>query len=217
MNPSVLLEKLRQWEPWGHRIDFSNGVSTAQCKHRVPFSENPLQKLATVEKAIPFNDLRHGKVLDIGCNSGYNSIHCATAYHMSPVGIDVSPRHIDVSQFLTTLAGVEAEYLLADAQTFSRPKTFDLVLHFETLYHLPNPLLSLHTTYENLKPGGYLALETQLYDHPEDENLCYFMNMHNNDITNYWALSTKVLIDCLRLAGFQDVQEVLRATPPLHP
>ena len=34
-----------------------------------------------------------------------------------------------------------------------------------TLYHLPNPVLSLRTTFDNLRPGGYLALETQVYDH----------------------------------------------------
>ena len=63
-------------------------------------------------------------------------------------------------------------------------------LHFGTLYHLPNPVLSLQTTFDNLRSGGYLALETQVYDHPQDPNICYFMHMQNNDKTNFWALST---------------------------
>jgi hypothetical protein len=40
-----------------------------------------------------------------------------------------------------------AELFLDIAETFSRPKEFDVVLHFGTLDLLPNPLLSLsHTT-----------------------------------------------------------------------
>jgi hypothetical protein len=32
---------------------------------------------------------------------------------------------------------------------------------------------------------GYLGLETQVYDHPHDPNICYFMHMQNNDRTNF--------------------------------
>ena len=52
----------------------------------------------------------------------------------------------------------------------------------------PSALLSLRQSFENLKPDGYLALETQVYDHPQDPNICYFMHMQNNDPTNFWAL-----------------------------
>src|ERR1700720_16816 len=62
--------------------------------------------------------------------------------------------------------------------------------------------LSLRTTFDNLRPGGYFALETQVYDHPEDANICYFMHMQNNDPTNFWALSSSVLTKCLELVGF---------------
>jgi hypothetical protein len=37
----------------------------------------------------------------------------------------------------------QAEFLLDSAEIFSRHKEFDVVLHFGTLYHLPNPLLLL--------------------------------------------------------------------------
>jgi len=87
------------------------------------------------------------------------------------------------------------------------------VLHFGTLYHLPNPVLSLQVTFANLRPGGYLALETQVYDHPEDPNICYFMYMQNNDETNFWALSTSVLTKCLELLGFREIQQLLKVVP----
>jgi hypothetical protein len=36
------------------------------------------------------------------------------------------------------------------------------------LYHLPNPILFLRATFDNLRAGGNLTLKTQVYDHPQD-------------------------------------------------
>ncbi|HWH90612.1 MAG TPA: hypothetical protein VNV64_02325 [Candidatus Binatia bacterium] len=72
--------KLRRWEPWGHRIDFDNGVSTKNFKRRIPFSEHPLNKFGLVETTIPFRDISDTRLLDIGCCAGYNSIHAAMNY-----------------------------------------------------------------------------------------------------------------------------------------
>ena len=209
----TLRNLLKKYEPWGHRIEFSNGINTADLKRRTPFSNNPLSKIKLIEQKIDLDYIKGGKVLDIGCNSGYNSIYCSTQYQMQAVGIDVSRRHMEVSSLLSEIASVNAEYLLENAETFCIKNTFNLVLNFGTLYHLPNPLLSLQSSYENLKNGGYLALETQCYDDPGDENHCYFMHMHNNDPTNFWALSTKVLTDYLNIIGFTDVEVLKRVVP----
>ena len=115
LRPDALLDELGKHQPWGHKIDFSNGVSTAQLERRVPFSEFPIRKLRKAAAHIPFDRLRGGHLLDIGCNSGHNSIHAALEYGMRPVGIDVTDRHIQVAGFLAGLAGVECEFLLEDA------------------------------------------------------------------------------------------------------
>jgi 2-polyprenyl-3-methyl-5-hydroxy-6-metoxy-1,4-benzoquinol methylase len=213
--PDALSEKLRLWEPWGHRIDFDNGVSTKEFKRRIPLSEFPLNKFGMVESAIPFGDIPNGKLLDIGCCTGYNSIHAAVKYGACCKGIDVVPKHVEISRFLAEVAGVNAQFFVASAETFSRPEEFDVVLHFGTLYHLPNPVLSLRTTFDNLRPGGYLALETQIYDHPQDPNICYFMHLQNNDAANFWALSTSVLTKCLELVGFREIRHLKAVTEGL--
>lgn len=210
-----LIEALKQYEPWGHRVDFSNGVSTSDLKQRIPFSHNTLQKIKIVEKAIQFEQFRGGAVLDIGCNSGHYSIYLASQYAMEPTGIDVAPRHVEVSNLLSEIADIKGNYILEDAETYCVENGFDVVLHFGTLYHLPNPLMSLQSTYRNLKKGGYLALETQVYDDPNDKNICYFMHMQNNDKTNFWALSTPVLKQYLELLGFTEIQELLKVVPKM--
>jgi len=213
----VLLERLRAYEPWGHRIDFSNGVSTSQLARRVPFSERALQKVDIVSKAIPFEALRGGALLDIGCNSGHNAVHAAAHLGLRVTGLDVSPRHMAVSKLLAEMAGVQdrCEFLLADAETFLRPGAYDVVLHFGTLYHLPNPLLALKTSCGNLKPGGWLALETQTYDNPDDPNLCSFIHMSNNDKSNFWAISEHVLARYMTFIGFTDIRVLLKVRPPV--
>ena len=208
LSDEELRDRLKNWEPWSIRVDFSNGVSTKDFKRRTPFNEHPLYKFSVVEAVIPFAELSGRKMLDIGCNAGYNSINAAVKYGVSSTGVDIVPRHIEVSRFFSELADVNAEFIIASAEIFSRPKEFDVVLHFGTLYHLPNPVLSLRTAFDNLRPGGYFALETQVYDHPEDPNICYFMHMQNNDPTNFWALSTSVLTKCLELVGFRDIREL---------
>jgi 2-polyprenyl-3-methyl-5-hydroxy-6-metoxy-1,4-benzoquinol methylase len=129
-----------------------------------------LKKFSVIEAAIPFAEISGGRMLDVGCNAGYNCIH-AKKYGLSCTGIDVVPPYIESARFLSETAGINAEFFIASAETFSRPEKFDVALHFGTLYHLPNPVLSPRTTFDNLRPGGYFALETQVYDHPEDKYL----------------------------------------------
>jgi SAM-dependent methyltransferase len=208
-----LEDRLRGWEPWSIRVDFTNGVSTRDFKRRTPFNEHPLKKFSVVEAAIPFAEISGGRMLDVGCNAGYNSIHAALKYGARCTGIDVVPSYIESAVFLSETAGINAEFLIASAETFSRPEEFDVALHFGTLYHLPNPVLSLRTTFDNLRLGGYLALETQVYDHPDDANICYFIYMQNNDATNFWALSSSVLTKCLDLVGFREIRQLLKVVP----
>jgi SAM-dependent methyltransferase len=208
--PDELRAQLAKWAPWSVLIEFSNGVTTAEFERRTQFTEDPVFKLAQFEPYIPFESFRGGAVLDVGCNAGYNSIYLATNHGLRPVGIDVEQRVLDAAAFLSSLAGVDAEFLIAHADSFVRPSSFDVVVHFGTLYHLQNPLRSLQSAFESLKPGGYLSLETQCYDHPEDERLCYFIHELNNDPSNFFALSTSTIRTCLALIGFDEPKECFR-------
>jgi SAM-dependent methyltransferase len=208
-----LRARLKTWEPWGQLIEFSNGVSTAEFTQHRPFNPNPLQKLEAVRGKIPFELLRRGALLDVGCSTGYNALQCAIEYDMRVLGIDLSPRSIRVARLLNDLANARARYKVEDAEAFSRPESFDVILHFGTLYQLRDPLASLRKTCENLKSGGWLALETQVYDHPEDAGICYLMPMRGGAKADRWALSTAVLSRCLRSVGFELVEEVVRVQP----
>jgi SAM-dependent methyltransferase len=210
--PDALMEKLRRWEPWNQRLDFDNGVSTLDCARRIRFSNCPLRTFARAALLVPFDGLAGGHLLDIGSNTGCNSIHAALKYQFSTIGVDINPRHIEVARFLAALAGASSKFELASGETFSRPGQFDVVLHFGVLCRLRNPLLSLQRAFENLKPGGYLALETEVYD----RNLRYFIDMQDPDRINAWPMKSATLIKNLELTGFVDIQEVKETALPDH-
>ena len=78
--PEILKEKLKRWKPRSIQVDFNSGVSTKDLKRRNRFVEHPLGKFSVVETAIPLADISGGRLLDVGCNAGYNSIHVAAKY-----------------------------------------------------------------------------------------------------------------------------------------
>jgi 2-polyprenyl-3-methyl-5-hydroxy-6-metoxy-1,4-benzoquinol methylase len=205
-----LREKLRGWAPWRVLIEFSNGVSTNEFEQEFPFTQSPLWKLGRFATTVPFENLRD--VLDVGCNVGYNAIYLARDYDAHCVGIDVQQRHIEAARYLAGLVGVDCHFELAHAEGFIKPESFDLVVHFGTLYHLPNPLAGLRAAWENLRPAGWLCLETQTYDDPADDRLCYWLHGLNDDASNFLALSTTAVCESLELLGFRDVRETHRET-----
>jgi SAM-dependent methyltransferase len=210
MPPEELRERLAAWQPWSAQVAFSNGVTTAEFDRLVSFAEEPLYKIVQVENRIPFDTLRGGTVLDVGCNAGYNAIYLGRKYGMHVTGIDVQPRLVEAASFLASFEGVEAEFAVGHAESFVREEEFDVVLHFGTLYHLQNPLRALQASFTNLRPEGLLALETQCYDEPGDERLCCFMHGLNEDPSNFFALSTSTVVTSLEMLGFVEIDECFR-------
>ena len=72
---------------------------------------------------------------------------------------------------MARFASVETcRFLQDDAETFRDPEGFDLIIHFGTLYHLPDPVLALQTTLANLRPGGLLLLAAAATVHIRNEH-----------------------------------------------
>jgi len=206
--PHDLRSRLTEWSPWRMEIIFSNGVRTSELETKEPFTLHALNKMAMLESAIDLTRLSGGTALDIGFNCGYNAFHLASNYGMEVDAIDIEQRHLEVARFLSEVGNFPpVDFMIGDAQTFERPDHYDLVLHFGTLYHLPNPVQSLTSTARNLKPGGYLSLETTCFS-GSDERQVKYIRGYFGDTSNFWALSKPVLEDLLELHGFEDVMLV---------
>jgi len=206
---------LQRFAPWRIDINFPGGIRASQFGTAQPFTEAVFRKIRTIEPHLPASVLG-GAVLDIGFNCGYNSIYLAANHGAKCLGIDVVPRHKEVATWLAAAAKVDAGFVLDSAETYSRPDSFDLILHLGTLYHLPNPLLSLKNSAGNLRRGGWLALETTAYIGSEDGNLNRFVWGFNGDKTNFWALSKPTLEACLGIYGMTNVKLIFESHPKIY-
>jgi 2-polyprenyl-3-methyl-5-hydroxy-6-metoxy-1,4-benzoquinol methylase len=110
-----------------------------------------LQRLA----ALGVISLPGRRALDVGCAAGFFMVEAAAA------GWDVTG--CDVSDFVGAYA---RDVFRLDVQTADyldapfEPHTFDLITMFGVLEHLPAPREVANHTYELLRPGGIIAIET---------------------------------------------------------
>ena len=195
-----LRRSLKAHEPWRHKIDFTNGVSTADFQTFKPFNATPSSKIQIAERQVgPLSGYK--RALDVGCNAGYNSLYLAARYGMQVVGFDWSPRHVQAATELARVAGVSGcRFVQGDAESFRDPEGFDLIIHFGTLYHLKNPVRALENALANLKPGGLMLVETQLYGFSRNRS-SVFIHGYRGDNTNWWALGERTVVDICGIFG----------------
>jgi SAM-dependent methyltransferase len=206
MSYEELFPLIKKRQPWRSEIVFSNGINTKDFETFKPFNRHPILKLEIVKEYLDSINFKPKLALDVGFNYGYNSIGIHQAYRCKVIGIDITDSHLETANFLSSLANVsDIEFRIEDANLFLKENYFDFILHFGTLYHLPNPLLAIENSYKNLKAGGILALETTTYC-AEDEYACKFINGFKSDRTNFWALSKRTIEYCLKFYGFTDIK-----------
>lgn len=206
---------LKEHSPWRTLITFNESISSDAYETYEPFNRQPLIKIKAVESHLPKSTLG-GDILDIGFNCGYNSIYLASTYGARPVGIENNARHQKVATHLASLSRVKAEFVVGNAENFLREKAFDLIVHFGTLYHLPNPMLALATSAKNLRANGWLALETTAYIGGSDPKENLWVYGFNGDTSNFWAISKTTLEEMLTAIGFTDIKLVIESFPPIY-
>ena len=184
LEPQELRTRLKKWEPWSIRIDFSNGVSTNEFQRRIPFSEHPLSKFNAFEKAVPFPNLKGGRLLDLGCAFGYNSINVAAKYGLSCTGSisqqdTLTPRvsFLPSRRLIQNSLSATRRLLVALVNLMSSC-TSALSTICQIRYLLADNFRQL--TIGRLPGPGNTGIRP-----PEDPNICYFMHMQNNDKTNF--------------------------------
>jgi ubiquinone/menaquinone biosynthesis C-methylase UbiE len=96
------------------------------------------------------------RVLDVACGEGYGSASLQQAGAANVIGIDVSP---ETCEHARQKYGVDAR--CASAEKIRLPNnSIDIVVSFETIEHLPNPLRFLDECARVLAPGGRLIIST---------------------------------------------------------
>ena len=206
---------LKKHAPWRMEVNF-DGMLSSQFGTYQPYNRAPLSKLQEVLKYVPEANLRDGRILDIGFNAGYNSLYMAQQYGAKVTGIDVVEKHKQTAEDLAAILGLSAEFLLESAESFERPDTFDLIMHFGTLYHLANPVMSIDKCVRSLKRGGWFALETMCYRAEKDRAACKWIYGFEGDKTNFWSLGEEALRSMVLRSGIKQFEIILEAWPPAY-
>ncbi|WP_147804426.1 class I SAM-dependent methyltransferase [Alkalicoccus halolimnae] len=120
-----------------------------------------LEHLARYHFALPY---AHGRVLDIACGSGYGTkltIKRRKKEVTEAVGIDLNQETVEYARGSHYHPNVA--YRTGDLRDASLPEklgTFDTVLSFETIEHLPDDREGLARLSDLTKPGGTLIVST---------------------------------------------------------
>ena len=152
------------------------------------------------------------RVLDIGCNAGYDTFYLNALGALETVGLEPHMfclhamflnavyERPGVSFFRTGWENLDAEYL----------GDFDLVNCLGLIYHVKEPLLLLEKIASIMRPGAKLLMETHVLSEPSKQ-ACFIEGAFWGDITYWWIFGDECLMGMLRSSGFKDVQLALKA------
>ncbi|PKL07441.1 MAG: hypothetical protein CVV51_14095 [Spirochaetae bacterium HGW-Spirochaetae-7] len=101
-------------------------------------------------------------VLDMCCGPGRHALEFAARGH-PVVGIDITEPYIAAARDSAAAMGLSAEFIHADARSWSRPGAFDLALNLFTSFGYfgtaAEDVAMLERIRESLAPGGVLVMD----------------------------------------------------------
>ena len=158
VSPRPPAETIQSW--YGPRY-FSAEEPGALRGYSDYFSEESIDRLLTEARSklsivTHYCDLRNKDVLEIGCATG-ETCHVASQFGAHVAGCDLSAAVIGIAQ--SRYPTLEFHTTPADSIPFP-PQSFDLILAFELIEHLPKPSLFNDEVLRLLRPGGILVLTT---------------------------------------------------------
>jgi SAM-dependent methyltransferase len=111
-----------------------------------------------IPRIFAFGRMANRRVLEIGVGNGLDAVEmarCGAIY----TGIDVTPRHLELTAANFALAGIARPTLLCGDLLSAPPSgTFDFVYSFGVMHHIPMEEDYLRRVRELLAPGGRLLL-----------------------------------------------------------
>ncbi len=124
-----------------------------------------------------------GRVLEIGCGRGVGADIALSDFGATSVdAFDLDPRMVKQAKCYLNKHGDKAHVWVGDASAISAPdSTYDAVLDFAIIHHVPEWRLAVREIQRVLKPGGYFYGEEVLrafIDHPIARRL--FMHPQND-------------------------------------
>lgn len=167
-------EKVRareQWaqDPCGAEYDREHELGTREffdSVERYRYS----QYAPWMPRVMGFDQFRGARLLEIGCGMGTDLLQFARGGARC-VGVDLTPRSVEITRHRFALYGAEGAFMLADGEQLPfASDSFDVVYSNGVLHHTPDTAGAIREVHRVLRPGG--VAKVMLY--------------HRNSL-NYWV------------------------------
>jgi tRNA (mo5U34)-methyltransferase len=148
------------------------------------------------------------RVLDIGCNAGFDTFYLSTLGPSEVIGIDPIPLFYYQALFLWSVYYCpNLRFVNIGWQDVKKNELgkFDLINCQGILYHEPNPLQLIEVLFDLLAPGGKLVLETHI-TLDNDVKMHFVEKAFWGDLSWFWIPSVEAACAMLRASGFENIQ-----------
>ena len=171
---SLAEEKLRSREQWGQdpcgaEYDREHELGTREFfdeieRHR--YSDYA----AWMPRVMEFQNFSGARLLEVGCGMGTDLLQFSRGGARC-VGIDLTPRSIEITQHRFKLYGADGSFMISDGEHLPfRDESFDVVYSNGVLHHTPDTAGAIREVHRVLRPDG--VAKVMLY--------------HRNSL-NYWV------------------------------
>ncbi|MBN2437570.1 MAG: DUF1698 domain-containing protein [Deltaproteobacteria bacterium] len=156
--------------------------------------------------------LEGSRVLDIGCNAGYDTFLMSSLGATEAVGIEPHGFYHQAS-FLNAVYNVPGVRFLnlgwedLDSRSFGR---FDFVNCQGLIYHVKTPMLLIEKLSAIMRPGAILLMETHVLSETSSQTQ-FVEGSFWGDETYWWIFGDQCLMGMLRSSGFKDVRMPFKA------
>ncbi|HKS09913.1 MAG TPA: class I SAM-dependent methyltransferase [Pyrinomonadaceae bacterium] len=107
-----------------------------------------------MRRVMGFERFRGARLLEIGCGMGTDLLQFARGGARC-TGIDLTPRHVEISRHRFTLYGAPGNFMIADGEQLPfASESFDVVYSNGVLHHTPDTAGAIREVHRVLTPGG---------------------------------------------------------------
>jgi tRNA (mo5U34)-methyltransferase len=144
MEAEQLRERIASFPRWHYRFEFEGGIQTPVADPgMINRHEQRRRYFFDTLLGLTGGTLRGRRVLDLGCNAGFFSLHSLEAQAEFALGIDARASHIEQASLVFEAKQLErARYRFEEGNVFTHEiaERFDVVLCLGLLEHVAKPV-----------------------------------------------------------------------------